>query len=98
MTKQSRFRPSARFGITFPAPGSKLVQSLSSKHFAGPVARSALLSARQVAQLLGVSTAIVYRESRTNGLEQVSDGRVVLEVRRARRSQLASEQSLGGGA
>jgi excisionase family DNA binding protein len=34
---------------------------LDSKYLAGPIARAALLSVRQVAQLLGVSTAIVYR-------------------------------------
>jgi len=34
---------------------------LSSNYLAGPVACAALLSVRQVAQLLGVSTAVVYR-------------------------------------
>jgi len=45
----------------FPRLGPNWVQCSSSKHLGAPVARSALLSVRKVAQLLGVSTAIVYR-------------------------------------
>jgi excisionase family DNA binding protein len=41
--------------------GPNWVQRLGSKYLGDAVARSTLLSVRQVAQYLGVSTAIVYR-------------------------------------
>ena len=45
----------------FPRVGPNSVQRLSSKHLGSPGAPLALLSVRKVAQLLGVSTATVYR-------------------------------------
>ena len=49
--------------------GPNWVQSLSSKHFYAWGSRKALLSVRQVAQLLGVSTATVYRLCTRGGLQ-----------------------------
>jgi len=45
----------------FPRLGPNWVQSWSSKHFSARGSQDALLSVRQVAELLGVSTATVYR-------------------------------------
>ncbi|HEY6908844.1 MAG TPA: helix-turn-helix domain-containing protein [Myxococcales bacterium] len=59
---RSDFRPA--LAPFFPRVGPNWVQCLSSKY-------SALLSVRQVAQLLGVSTAIVYRLCEHGELEHV---------------------------
>jgi len=45
----------------FPRLGPNWVQCLSSKHFSAECSREALVSVRQVAELLGVSTATIYR-------------------------------------
>ena len=57
----TELRTSARFGTVFRRLGPNWVQSWSSKHFAAGGSPEPLLSVREVAKRLGVSTATVYR-------------------------------------
>ena len=61
ITKRSSSDFRLALATFFPRLGPNWVQCLSSKHFPGRGSRGALLSVRKVAQLLSVSTAIVYR-------------------------------------
>ena len=61
----------------FPQLGPNWVQCLSSKHCPARGSRGALLSVRQVAQFLGVSTAIVYRICERRDLVHVRIGNTI---------------------